>query len=118
MNRAKVTLIIVPRERFSYTRESLESIYRDTKYPFDLVYVDGNSPEHIKNYLAQKADEKQFKLIRTEHYLSPNQARNIGLQHVREETDYVGFVDNDIHVTPGWMEKLVNCAEEELAAVV
>ena len=118
MNKAKVTLIVVPRERFSYTRESLESIYQCTKYPFDLVYVDGNSPEHIKNYLAQKAQEKQFKLVRTEHYLSPNQARNIGLQHISKEIDYVVFVDNDIHVTPGWLEKLVNCAEEESAAVV
>ncbi|MEM6613462.1 MAG: glycosyltransferase [Cyanobacteria bacterium P01_C01_bin.72] len=118
MNEKTVTLIVVPRERFSYTRESLESIYQCTQYPFDLVYVDGNSPAYIKNYLAQKAEEKQFKLIRTEHYLSPNQARNIGLQHVNKETDYVVFVDNDIHVTPGWLEKLVNCAEEESAAVV
>lgn len=118
MNKAKVTLIVVPRERFSYTCESLESIYQCTKYLFDLVYVDGNSPEHTKNYLAQKADEKQFKLVRTEHYLAPNQARNIGLQHIDKETEYVVFVDNDIHVSPGWLEKLVNCAESESAAVV
>ena len=30
MNEKKVTLIVVPRERFSYTRESLESIYQCT----------------------------------------------------------------------------------------
>ena len=118
MNRAKVTLIVVPRERFSYTRESLESIYQYTNYPFDLVYVDGNSPAHVQNYLAQQAKEKQFKLVRFENYLSPNQARNIGLSQVSKETDYVVFVDNDIHVSPGWLEKLVNCAAEESAAVV
>ena len=118
MNEKKVTLIVVPRERFSYTRESLESIYQCTKYPFDLIYVDGNSPEHIKNYLQQKAQSEQFQLVRTKHYLSPNQARNIGLQQVNKETDYVVFVDNDIHVTPGWLKKLVNCADEESAAVV
>lgn len=118
MNEKKVTLIVVPRERFSYTSESLESIYQYTEYPFDLVYVDGNSPAHIKNYLAQQAQEKKFKLVRTDYYLSPNQARNIGLQQVSEETDYVVFVDNDIHVSQGWLEKLVNCAEEESASVV
>ncbi len=116
MNQPEVTLIVVPRERFSYTRESLESIYQNTSYPFDLVYVDGNSPEKTKNYLTQQALEKQFKLIRTEHYLAPNQARNIGLQYVK--TKYVVFVDNDIHVAPGWLKKLVECAEETEATVV
>ncbi|MDJ0680427.1 MAG: glycosyltransferase [Xenococcaceae cyanobacterium MO_167.B52] len=116
MNKPEVTLVVVPRERFSYTRESLESIYQYTSYPFSLVYVDGNSPEKTQKYLAQQAEEKQFKLVRTEKYLAPNQARNIGLKYVN--TKYVVFVDNDIHVAPGWLEKLVQCAEETAAAVV
>ena len=116
MNKSKVTLIVVPRERFSYTRESLESIYQHTKHPFELVYVDGNSPETTQKYLVEQAKAKQFKLIRTENYLAPNQARNIGLKHAK--TKYIVFVDNDIHVAPGWLEKLVNCAEEESATVV
>ena len=111
-----VTIVIVPQERFSYTRESLESIYRCTKYPYDLVYVDGNSLKHTTNYLVHQAREKQFKLIRINNYLAPNQARNIGLRSVK--TKYVVFVDNDVRVTPGWLEKLVNCAESELASVV
>jgi GT2 family glycosyltransferase len=116
MNQPEVTLVVVPRERFSYTRKSLESIYQYTKYPFDLVYVDGNSPEHIQEYLVNQSLEKDFKLIRSEHYLAPNQARNIGLQHVK--TKYVVFVDNDIHVAPCWLKKLVECAEETEAKVV
>mgnify|MGYP001822650731 CR=1 FL=1 len=116
MNQPDVTLVVVPRERFSYSRESLESIYQCTQYPFSLVYVDGNSPEKIKQYLEQKAADKQFKLVRTEQYLSPNQARNIGLQYVK--TKYLVFLDNDIHVAPGWLKKLIKCAEEEDADVV
>jgi GT2 family glycosyltransferase len=116
MNQPEVTLVVVPRERFSYTRKSLESIYRYTKYPFDLVYVDGNSPEHIQDYLVNQSLEKDFKLIRSEHYLAPNQARNIGLQYVK--TKYVVFVDNDIHVAPCWLKKLVECAEETESTVV
>ena len=116
MNRPGVTLVVVPRERFSYTRESLQSIYQYTKYPFSLIYVDGNSPKKPKNFLAIQAKKKQFKLIRTEKYLTPNQARNIGLKYVK--TKYVVFIDNDIHVAPGWLEKLVQCAEETAATVV
>ena len=116
MNHPDVTLVVVPRERFSYTRQSLESIYQHTSYPFDLIYVDGNSPRHIQQYLEQQAQTKKFKHIRSDRYLTPNQARNIGLQQVK--TKYMVFVDNDVHVTPGWLKKLINCAEEESAAVV
>ncbi|MEC4886413.1 MAG: glycosyltransferase [Scytonema sp. PMC 1070.18] len=112
----KVTIVVAPRERFSYTQQSLESIYEHTEYPFELIYVDGGSPSHIKNYLADKAKEKQFQLIRTENYLSPNSARNIGLRQVTSE--YVVFIDNDVVVTSGWLKALVQCAEETKATIV
>jgi GT2 family glycosyltransferase len=116
MTQPLVTLVIVPRERFSCAQASLESIYQYTTLPFDLVYVDGNSPPKVQRYLQQKAEEKQFRLIRTEYYLHPNQARNMGLAEVT--TKYLVFVDNDVIVSPGWLEALVTCAEETGAAVV
>lgn len=112
----EVTIVVVPRERFSYTRESLESIYEYTKFPFKLIYVDGGSPSHIRDYLATQAAEKQFQLIRTEHYLCPNHARNLGLRQVNSK--YVVFIDNDVVVTPGWLESLVDCAEASKATIV
>lgn len=111
-----VTIIVVPRERFSYTRESLESLYEHTPIPFKLVYVDGNSPSDIQQYLATQAQEKGFKLIRTDYYLFPNRARNIGLAEV--DTKYVAFVDNDVIVSPGWLETLLDCAETTNATIV
>ncbi|MEO1431739.1 MAG: glycosyltransferase [Cyanobacteria bacterium J06633_8] len=112
----EVTIIVAPRERFSYTRESLESIYEHTQIPFKLIYIDGGSPSHIKNYLENQAAQKQFAIIRTEHYLSPNHARNLGLRQV--DTKYVAFVDNDVSVTSGWLKTAVNCAEETNATVI
>lgn len=116
MTEPLVTLVVVPRERFSYAQTSLESIYAHTQRPFNLVYVDGNSPRKLRRYLEEQALEKGFKLIRTDHYLYPNQARNLGLQAV--DTKYLVFVDNDVVVSPGWLEALVTCAEETNAAVV
>ncbi|MEA5450986.1 glycosyltransferase [Leptolyngbya sp. CCNP1308] len=116
MTEPLVTLVVVPRERFSYAQTSLESIYAHTQMPFNLVYVDGNSPHKLRRYLEEQALEKGFKLIRTEHYLYPNQARNLGLQAV--DTKYLVFVDNDVVVSPGWLDALVTCAEEADAAVV
>ncbi|MCA1993394.1 MAG: glycosyltransferase [Coleofasciculus sp. S288] len=112
----QVTIVVSPRERFSYTRESLESIYEYTQMPFKLVYVDGNSPAKVRRYLDEQAQARGFQLVRTDYYLSPNHARNLGLAHVK--TKYVVFIDNDVIVSPGWLNALVQCAEETEATVV
>jgi GT2 family glycosyltransferase len=116
MKDPQITIVVVPRERFSCTQESLESIYEHTKIPFKLVYVDGNSPARVKRYLETQAQAKNFQLVRTDYYLSPNKSRNIGLSHVN--TKYLVFIDNDVVVSPGWLKALVNCAEETEATVV
>ncbi len=116
MTSPAVTIVVVPRERFSYAKTSLESLYEHTQMPFELVYVDGNSPQDLKVYLDEQSRLRGFKLLRTDHYLYPNQARNLGLQHVN--TKYLVFFDNDVVVSPGWLSALVGCAEETDAAVV
>ncbi|MDV2995500.1 MAG: hypothetical protein N4J56_005154 [Chroococcidiopsis sp. SAG 2025] len=116
MTNPQVTIVVAPRERFSYARQSLESIYANTCIPFELIYVDGNSPAEVQRYLEAVAREKGFQLIRTDYYLFPNRARNLGLARVN--TKYVAFVDNDVIVSPGWLEALIQCAEETGATVV
>ena len=113
---ASITIVVAPRENFGYTQQSLESIYQYTHLPFELVYVDAGSPKHIHKYLVREATRLGFTLLRTEHFLAPNQARNLGLSQAT--TDYVVFIDNDIHVSAGWLEKLWQCAQETEATVV
>jgi GT2 family glycosyltransferase len=116
MTEPQVTLVVTPRERFSYACNSLKSIYEHTTMPFRLVYVDGNSPAKVQQYIQAEAETKGFEILRTDYYLFPNQARNLGLTRV--DTKYVVFVDNDVIVSPGWLEALVQCAEETGAAIV
>ena len=111
-----ITIVVSPQEHFGGTQESLDSIYKHTKVPFELVYVDAGSPKHVQTYLAQAAARHNFTLVRTDHFLAPNQARNLGLSQVT--TDYVVFVTNDIHVSTGWLGQLWQCAQETDAAVV
>jgi hypothetical protein len=110
-----VTIIVVPRERFSATERSLTNLFDNTQHPFRLVYVSAGAPPSVQRYLETVSEELQFRLI-TAGYLSPNQARNVGLREV--STKYVVFIDNDALVTPGWLDRLVQCAEETGAAIV
>jgi GT2 family glycosyltransferase len=113
---SQVTIVVVPRERFSFTCESLESVYENTHYPFQLVYVDNHAPARIRHYLKTQAEEKGFQLIHSDRYLPPNAARNLGLRQVRSK--YVVFLDNDVVVSSGWLKPLIDCAEETNATVV
>jgi glycosyltransferase involved in cell wall biosynthesis len=116
MLRPQSTIAFVPREVFSTTPRALEAIYARTDTPFELVCVDGGSPPQIQQYLANSARQRNFTLLRTEQYLTPNQARNLAVQHV--STPYVVFVDNDAIVSHGWLKPLERCANETGAWVV
>ena len=116
METPEVTIAVVPRERFSYARASLEALYRYTDPSFRLVYVDGGSPARVRRYLESAARDRGFDLIRSDDYLVPNRARNLALPRVH--TKYVVFIDNDVVVSPGWLPPLVQCAEETNAAIV
>jgi hypothetical protein len=111
-----VTLVVVPRERFSLTQRSLEDLYEHTTLPFHLIYVDAGAPPPVRRYLEVAAGERHFQLIQVDRFLSPNEARNLAQRQVK--TKYVVFLDNDVLVTPGWLEELVRCAEETGAWVV
>src|ERR1700704_2027363 len=103
--RPAVTIMVVPRERFSVSARALAALYERTQYPFSLVYVDGGAPRSIRRQLEVASRRHGFSLIRRDRYLTPNQARNLALRQVR--TKYVVSLDNDVLVTPGWLDSLV-----------
>lgn len=117
MSRAEVTVITAPRETWGYTARALESVYENTRMPFQYVYVDAGSPPWTKRYLAEHARKHtNFRLIRVNKYLYQNQARNLALPYA--DTDYTVFIDNDVIVAPGWLEALLRCAKETGASIV
>lgn len=111
-----VTLVVTPREKWSVCRQTLDSILAHTPPPYELVWIDAGSPAPVRRDLALAAARHGFALVRTPHFLTPNEARLLGLGRVR--TRYVVFVDNDVIVAPGWLAPLVDCAEATGAAVV
>ncbi len=112
----RVTLVITQRERMALTERSLESILSDQSEPFDLIYVSAGSPDHVNAYLERRQKEAGFKLMQYPTWMWPNIARNIACAGI--ETPYVVFMDNDVLIEPGWLKKLVACAEETNAALV
>lgn len=111
-----VTIVFVFRERLSPTVPCLQHLLDTTPLPYELLCVDGGAPESIAAPLREMAAKHGFTLIRSEGFLSPNESRNLALKHV--QTGYVVFVDNDVEVSPGWLEHLLRCAQETGAWLV
>jgi len=112
----KVTVAVVPRERFGVASACLDRLLAVTSEPHALIYVDGNSPRWVRRRIESRAREHRFTVLRSDRYLSPNQARNLALARTR--TPYVVFIDNDVVVQAGWLEALVACADETQASFV
>jgi GT2 family glycosyltransferase len=115
MKRPRTTIIVTQRERFSHYQGSLASLY-ETNEPFDLIYVDMNSPHAIKTQIERDADERGFRVIRLDQFVCQNAARNIALKYA--DTEFVAFVDNDVWLSKGWLEQLLDCAEATGSAIV
>jgi GT2 family glycosyltransferase len=111
-----VTIIVVPREKFSCSIESLDSIIEHTEPPFELIYVDAGSPPAVRDAIAERCERQGFKLIRVERFLPTNRARNVALKQATGK--YVVFVENDVVCDENWLPPLVDCAEATGATVV
>lgn len=113
---ADVTIVMTPRERFNLQKRSLESLFAHTPLPYKLVVVDGGAPASVARHLRQLESRRRLTVIRRDHFLAPNEARNLALPHL--EGEYVVFVDNDVLFADGWLEALVGCAEETDADII
>src|SRR5437867_2565862 len=99
MTDIRTTVVVAPREQFSWTRPALEGIFAHTETPHNLVYVDGGSPAPVRRYLALRAHQRReptelveyhCKLLRTEvfdkfgmqdpRYLSSGESLDLCLQ--------------------------------------
>lgn len=114
----RATIIMTQRERFDLAGQTIESLYNSTQIPFNLIYVDGGSSPRIRRESEILAAKYNFDIIRREHFLPPNVARNLAINAIMHRAEYIVFVDNDVVFEQEWLEALLQCADETGAALV
>ena len=110
------TIGFVPRETVSQTLGCLDRLIALTPRPYDLVAVVAGYPSGLVEAVRQRLEPVGGRLIEFAHYVTPNEARNAVLAKAR--TDYIAFIDHDVHVAENWLAPLVACARETGAAIV
>ena len=112
----RANIVITPREGFSRSIESLDSVLQSLSDPSGIVYVDAGSPLSIQRDIADRARTFGFPLLRFDEYLAPNDAKNRAIEFL--DARFTAFLDNDVFVESGWLEAMIDCALETQAAVV
>ena len=105
-----VSIVIVQRERFSSIIESLKSLFATIENDIKVVVVEGATPKNIREELAIMQKNREFTLVSLDYFITPNEARNIGLNYVN--TNYIVFADNDIFYQSNWLKHLYENARK------
>lgn len=104
--------IIIPIwNQLALTKRCLESLHQKTGTPHRLILVDNGSGEETRRYLESLSGSPAWKgvLIRNEENLGYIRAINQGLKV--STAPYVCLLNNDIVVTEGWLEGLLEFAK-------
>lgn len=104
--------IIIPIwNQLSFTKDCLEHIIRNTRYPYRLILIDNASEKDTEEYLRKFAADNPDKtvLIRNKENAGYIKAVNQGLRI--SDAPYVCMMNNDTVPAPGWLEHMVEFAE-------
>ena len=111
-----ITIGFVPRERFSSAAESLESILTHTDTPYEMLIVDCATPPEVWAEIEALIEGRDnIRVLRTDHVLLPNEAKNLVIRETK--TEYLCLIENDNLVEPGWLDKFLKACEEMPADV-
>lgn len=114
IGRKKISVIMLTMNRWQRTKKTLDQLVRNTTLPFELIILDNNSLDDTANYLQWFA--KQFRNV---HLIMEN--LNLGCSGGRKKAldraggDFIVMLDNDIRVTPLWLENLLARLKETRA---
>jgi len=113
VQRKKLVSVIIPfYNRVELLKSSIESVVNQTYKPVELILVNDNSEENFDHTFIDKYNSKDFriKIINNRENIGPGLAREAG--RIIAKGDYLSYLDSDDFWHKEFLEKLINCLEE------
>ncbi|MDE2490205.1 MAG: glycosyltransferase family 2 protein, partial [Elusimicrobia bacterium] len=105
-SRALTSIIVPCYNGLRYTRECLESVARHTPVPHEVIVVDNASTDGTAEWVRRRP---RVRLIRNATNRGFAAAINQGMRAARGSR--LLWLNSDAVVTPGWLERLLACAD-------
>src|SRR3972149_1105346 len=107
-----VSIIILTWNALEYTQKCVHSIQNHTRYPYEIVFVDNASTDGTVEYLRNLVKgHSNYKLIENQENKGFAAGNNQGVSAASGE--YVMLLNNDVLVSDGWLEGLVERLERD-----
>ena len=108
--RGLASIIIPCWNQLEFSRKCIATLMRQTRPPWELIFVNNGSIDGTADYLAgvQDVSPMPVTIIANGTNRGFPAAINQGLQYARGE--YLVLLNNDVVVTDGWLEQLVALA--------
>ena len=105
----KCDIIMPVWNQLKFTQECVESILRNTLYPYRLIIIDNGSERKVSIYLDSLKERTDTRIIRNEENLGFVKAVNQGLRE--SDAPYICIINNDTVATDGWLSEMVDVAD-------
>jgi glycosyltransferase involved in cell wall biosynthesis/uncharacterized radical SAM superfamily protein len=106
------SIIILTHNELELTQKCVNSVINHTTGAYEIIFVDNGSSDRTCDYLTDLVQRHQnFNLIANSENKGFAAGNNQGIAAARG--DYILLMNNDIVVTPGWLERMVSCAERD-----
>lgn len=111
------SIVILSYNRRQDLENNIESLYENTELPFEVIIYDNDSGEETRNFLqsidgqSKEDGNGKVKVIQGNKNLGCSGGRQQALKFANG--DYVCTIDNDMTYTPGWLNALIDRAEED-----
>jgi GT2 family glycosyltransferase len=93
------------------TRDCVDSIKRNTRFPYKIIIIDNASDRPTAEYLDSLKDGGAVTVIRNEKNTGFVKAINQGMRH--SDAAYVCVMNNDTVVTKNWLSELIDILRKE-----
>lgn len=108
----KVSIVVLAYGRAEKTRQCVEHILKFTRdIPFSLILLDNGSVEADVIDYFKNVDYSDKTIVRSTKNIGNVYSLDKALQMAN--TKYVAVVNNDVLVTPRWLDNLLKCAESD-----
>jgi GT2 family glycosyltransferase len=103
--RGLVSIVTLSWNAPEFTKSALASIRAHTAEPYEVIVVDNGSGPPTRQMLAE-IDDPHVRIVYNQTNRGFSGGNNDGIAHARG--DFVILLNNDVIVTPGWVEGLVD----------
>jgi GT2 family glycosyltransferase len=113
----KFTLIVCTYMRPKPLADLLESVKNQTRYPNEILIVDGSTNQETEElFINNKIENLTYYLV-DENHRGLTKQRNFGIEKVAESSEVVCFLDDDTILESNYFEEIINAFKTDINVV-